>query len=140
MFHRTFAVGLAPAVCLLVSCAPGADSAGSTGIPAEASTEAGAFLLTLSHAPDPPTAGDATLDLTVRTPDQSPVTGATITVTPWMTAHDHGVSEPPVVAEQGDGAYRATWAWSMPGVWELTVAVAAADGTTDQAVFDVEVE
>ncbi len=88
--------------------------------------------------PDPPVAGDvvATLHLSWAD-DGEPVTDAEVHVTPWMTAHGHGIDTPPEVAELGDGQYEADFAFSMPGTWELQVDV---DDGAGQGSVEVEVE
>jgi hypothetical protein len=80
--------------------------------------------------PDPPTAGDvvATLHLSWAD-DGGDVTDADVLVTPWMTAHAHGIDTAPEVTELGDGLYEAAFAFSMPGTWELQVDVDDGAGT-----------
>jgi hypothetical protein len=76
------------------------------------------------------------LDVIVHDQNDKDVAGADIVITPWMPSMNHGVMEKPVVTERGGGSYSAeNVAVSMPGAWELRVAITK-DGLTDTAVFD----
>lgn len=102
-------------------------------------TDAGLYRLSVGQLPDPAVAGDTTL--TVQIADAATderLTGSTLTVTPWMPDHGHGVHEAPVVTEDS-GEYTVTFAYSMPGTWELTFEVDGALGL-DHAVRVVEVQ
>ena len=82
------------------------------------------YELALTPDPDPFVAGAAALEILLLDVEAgAPVAGADVTIEPWMTAHGHGISEPPVVTELGDGLYDATWEFSMPGAWELTFSI-----------------
>jgi hypothetical protein len=64
------------------------------------------------------------------------VTGAEITVTPWMPDMGHGVTVEAVVKEKGGGLYSVEDVGvSMSGRWELRVKVVK-DGIEDRAVFN----
>lgn len=64
------------------------------------------------------------------------IPGATITVTPWMPEHDHGVPEKPVVTDRGGGAYTVeNVLFTMTGRWELAVEARKGD-LFDRATFD----
>ena len=67
----------------------------------------------------------------------SPVDGASLTVTPFMPAHQHGTPVPVQIMPAGmPGRYTLSpvnlW---MPGVWETTIAVTSG-GTSDSAVYE----
>lgn len=64
------------------------------------------------------------------------VTGAKITVTPWMPEMGHGVFEPPVVREKGNGTYIVeNVVLVMGGHWEFRIHIKWGD-TEDNVVFD----
>lgn len=124
-------------ILLLACVSSGADSGALGELLLD--SEAGLYGLTVSMAPDPPIAGDTRLAVGIDdAASGQPVTGADLQVTPWMPAHDHGISEPPEVVEDA-GTYTVTFAYSMPGTWELTFDIDAAAGS-DRAVLTVEVE
>ena len=101
-------------------------------------SDEGIYELVLTHTPDPPVAGDTTLLVELSAADAA-VEGATLSVEPWMPAHDHGISEVPEVTDDGGGLYTATFAYSMAGTWELYFDISADPGV-DTAVATVEVE
>jgi hypothetical protein len=88
-----------------------------------------------SSTPAPPSRGDNTWMIDVLG-GGSPVTGATLTLTPFMPDHRHGTPITPVVTEQLGGQYQATpvnlW---MPGLWEVTIEATPAGGAADSAVY-----
>jgi hypothetical protein len=52
---------------------------------------------------------------------ETPIEGCTLSVTPYMLEHMHGVPTPPVVSELGEGTYQvAQINLIMPGQWDLT--------------------
>lgn len=126
-----------PLVLALIGCAAPEEPA-DTGDGA-VRTDAGLYDLVLTPDPDPPVAGDAALDIAIAVvATGAALEGAAVTVEPWMTDMGHGTPEPPVVEETGGGAYRATWTYSMPGTWDVTVGVdgeAGVDSAT--VVYDV---
>jgi hypothetical protein len=64
-----------------------------------------------------------------------PLLGAELRVTPYMPKHQHGSAEV-VVEELGDGEYELSpIELIMPGVWEIPVNIATADGETSQMTF-----
>lgn len=102
-------------------------------------TDAGLYELMVEMEPDPPTAGDATLTVMVHDADSGDMLmGSTLEVTPMMPQHGHGVADPPLVVEDA-GIYTVTFAYSMPGDWELTFDVSGELGD-DSLVMDVEVQ
>ncbi len=67
------------------------------------------------------------------------VTGATLAVEPWMVSMDHGIQDTPQIDEGNDGHYDVSFAFSMPGSWEVRVDIDAAHGQDDAVVtFDVQ--
>lgn len=121
---------------LLAACVEDEDvDNGPEGLP----TDNGLYLLDLVMNPDPPTAGPAALDIVLSDADGAPVSGATITVVPWMPEHDHGVMGDVLVTDAGQGACAASWDYPMSGTWELTIEVEGAPGS-DGLEVDVDVQ
>lgn len=90
----------------------------------------------VSSDPGPPAKGDNEWVIEVVDGDDQPVSGATITVTPFMPDHGHGTPIDVVVTpDDGDGRYGVgpvnLW---MPGLWEVTVDAQSSAGD-DSAVF-----
>jgi hypothetical protein len=91
----------------------------------------------MSSDPAPPARGDNTwvLQLSTMAAPVTPVTGAAMSVTPFMPDHEHGSGKTVTVTPMTEpGQYRLEpvnlW---MPGLWEITVQVSGA--TSDRAVF-----
>lgn len=115
------------------------DDGDDTGGPASLVTDQGLYELLVSYTPDPPVAGDTTLTVEIHDAASGDLLiGSTLTVTPWMPDHGHGISEAPAVVEDA-GVYTVTFAYSMPGTWELTFEVDGSLGA-DSAMLTVEVE
>ena len=122
-----------PLLCAL-ACSPEEEDSGSERLV----TDAGLYELSVQMSPDPPVTGDATLTVEIQDgATGDPISGATLTVVPWMPDHGHGLAEPPLVVED-QGVYTVTFAYTMPGTWELTFQVDGALGA-DSAVLTVEV-
>lgn len=102
-------------------------------------TDDGLYDLALAPDPDPPVAGDAALEIAIAVvATGAALEGATVTVEPWMTDMGHGTPEPPAVEEIGGGVYRATWTYSMPGTWDVTIQVDGEAGVDSATVaYDV---
>jgi hypothetical protein len=68
----------------------------------------------------------------------APVTGATLTVSPFMPDHQHGPGAytPQIQPQPTPGQYQIsdinTW---MPGYWEITIDAKTPDNVEDSAVF-----
>lgn len=123
---------------LLLGCTAATSPHDSAGAPLVLSTESVAGRYDVSAVFDPfPTVGPQSLALAI-TEHAERVAGATVTVLPWMPAHDHGVSDASDVHE-ADGTYMVTWTWPMAGAWEVTVTVDADEGI-DSVVLGVDVE
>lgn len=86
---------------------------------------AGLDVMIQELAPDPVVSGeDVTASLHVSWADDGEdVTDAVVTLTPWMSAHGHGIDDEVLVEELGDGLFTADFALTMPGTWELRVDV-----------------
>ncbi len=89
-------------------------------------SDQGNFDLTvLSATPDPPDEGDNDWVVRLDTVSGTPVSGGVLVLTPYMPAHDHGISPPDYTGQQttGDaGEYTIpTFDLIMPGVWEFRV-------------------
>jgi len=68
--------------------------------------------------------GVNSVDLIIHNKMDKDVTGAKITVAPWMPSMGHGVMEGPVVNEKGGGLYNVkNVVFSMTGDWELQVEI-----------------
>ncbi|MEM6925998.1 MAG: FixH family protein [Myxococcota bacterium] len=109
------------------------------GNPASVRTAAGAYTLELP----PPSKrfssqGEVDLEFGVSGPSGA-VTGAQVSLEPWMPEMGHGIWNPPVITEIGDGRYRAKWTFSMSGDWELRFEIQGVEGK-GTAVVEVEVE
>ena len=94
----------------------------------------------MSADPAPPARGDNTwvvqLNQMASGVVGNPMDGATLTVTPFMPAHQHGTPVEVVITPAGQpGQYQLSpvnlW---MPSVWETTIS-ATSGSTTDHAVY-----
>jgi hypothetical protein len=98
----------------------------------------GAFAVTFVDAmPAPPTKGENVWTVKISDGSGGPVTGATVTVNPFMPDHGHGSSIVPQVTPMGtDGTYAVSLLdLFMPGIWQVTFDIAPASGPTDTVVF-----
>jgi hypothetical protein len=91
----------------------------------------------LSSDPAPPSRGDNTMVLQLSTiaAPVTPVSGAPMSVTPFMPDHDHGSGKTVKITpltEPGQYQLEPVNMW-MPGLWEVTVEVDGAN--SDRAVF-----
>lgn len=119
-------------VCaLLLACAPASDGTMSFPQAPYATTQTGAYTITLRTSPSqPPPRGEMELLLTVSDGTQQPVDGLSLVVVPWMPAMGHGASIAPTVTPQGAGDYLVTnVVLPMPGTWELRVTGVGTDTT-----------
>ena len=94
----------------------------------------------MSADPAPPARNDNTWVVQINAMQAgvvgSPVDGASLVVTPFMPAHQHGSPKMVVVTPAGQpGWYTLSpvFLW-MPGVWETTISVTSGQ-TTDSAVY-----
>lgn len=96
--------------------------------PTTATTDAGLYALELLASPSPYVAGEAAeLSLSLSHAG-SPLSDATLSLSPFMPDMGHGLSEEPPIEEQGEGEYYASWTFPMSGLWELEIGVDAAFG------------
>ncbi len=76
------------------------------------------------------------IDLIVHDANDTDVKQAEIEFTPWMPEMGHGVFDPPVLTEKGDGLYRVeNVVLVMGGHWEIRINIKK-DGVEDKVVFD----
>lgn len=88
----------------------------------------------VSSDPGPPLRGTNVWELKVLDTANQPVTGATLTVTPFMPEHGHGSQVVPTITADGD-SYKITNLYLfMPGLWKVTIQ-ATNGATTDSAAF-----
>jgi len=83
--------------------------------------------------PAPPSRGDNDFTLQIADGAGAPVTGATLTVVPYMPDHGHGTSVPVVISESttvpGQYDFNPVNLW-MPGLWQVLVTK-----DTEQVIF-----
>lgn len=97
----------------------------------------------MSATPAPPARGDNSwlVQINQTASGAAPLEGATLQVTPFMPAHQHGSPIQPVITAMPDaGQYQLDKVnlW-MPGVWETTIR-ATAGAQTDSAVYKFCIE
>jgi hypothetical protein len=90
----------------------------------------------MSSTPAPPSRGNNTWDIEIIDGAGAPVTGAAVSVKPFMPDHQHGTGVRAKLTESGAGRYQATpvnlW---MPGLWEITVQARPTTGQPDEVVY-----
>jgi hypothetical protein len=80
----------------------------------------GALSVAVWWSPAQPTVGYDAGQLAITDQAGAPVTGATLTVVPWMLAHGHGASVQATITETAPGVYAATpLDFYMSGAWVL---------------------
>lgn len=91
----------------------------------------------MTATPAPPAKGDNTWVIQVSDTANMPIDGATIQVTPFMPEHGHGSSIDVIVTPKGSGGKYTLEPinLSMPGVWEITIDITTATGTSDSLKF-----
>ena len=87
--------------------------------------------------PAPPEKGLNTWTLQLTDGSGNPVSGATMTVTPWMPDHGHGSSiVPQVMPMTSAGTYQVTLLdLFMPGIWQITFDVTPTSGPPETVTF-----
>ena len=97
-------------------------------------SESGATVAITAADPTPPDVGDNSWTLAI-SDASGPVEGLTVTVTPWMPLHGHGLTPADyAAADEGGGAYAvAPFDLIMPGLWEFRVRLG--DAGADEALF-----
>ncbi len=130
-----------------VGCGEG-DAGGNDGADQEvfSVSDSGHFEARMVLRPNPPVVGDNELMLYLGSTESmsccsgESVSGAELTVVPWMPGHGHGSPKTPEVIEEGDGTYLVTnLFYSMPGHWELQIDVVD-EHFADTFVVDLQVE
>lgn len=107
----------------------GGSNQGTPSAAVSQSTAAGTEGLAIDFRsePDPPEAGDNTFEVTVKQPDGSPVTDATVTAVFSMPAMPSmnmpAMRSTTTLAHDASGRYRGTGQLSMEGTWTVTVTV-----------------
>ena len=89
----------------------------------------------LTADPSPPGLQLNTWTFQVIDAQNNPVTGAAVTVQPYMPDHGHGPSVVPVVTASGSTYTVSNIDFFMPGVWRMTFDVTNGN-VKDQAVVD----
>lgn len=106
--------------------------------------DAGLYVFSIVEAaPAPPDKGDNQWTLHVAGAGGSPVEGATVTITPFMPAHNHGTNPATVATSVGSiaGDYVSeAFNLFMGGQWELTVSASAPGTGSDAATFTFCIE
>jgi len=91
-----------------------------------------------SSTPAPPARGNNDWIIQLLDTGGTPISDATVSITPFMPKHGHGSSVPAVITPLGDGRYELNPVnFSMSGVWEVTVDVTLAGGGTDKTLFEI---
>jgi len=94
--------------------------------------------MSLSVAPEPPTVGEVTLVVSLRTADGEPISGASIDVRGDM---NHAGMEAVLADASTDvsGDYRVPFEWTMGGDWFVVVTATLPDGQVVEQQFDYTV-
>lgn len=131
------------AVLALFACHDGEDhehEATTTSTEDGLLTDGGLYRMVLAQDPDPAVSGPTVITLGLREADQGgAVSGAVVSVVPWMPDHGHGIHGEPEVEDLGEGGYEIAFSYTMPGTWELSWTVVAEPGV-DTLVQVVEVQ
>jgi hypothetical protein len=88
----------------------------------------------VSSDPGPPLRGTNTWEVKVLDASGQPVTGATLTVTPYMPEHGHGSQVVPTITADGQQYKVSNLYLFMPGLWQVTIQ-ATNGSVTDSAAF-----
>lgn len=89
----------------------------------------------VASEPGPPTRGTNAWTIKVTDGAGAPMTGASITVAPFMPDHGHPSSTVPTITPQTDGVYSiAQLVLFMPGVWRVTIGVSTGDAGPAETV------
>lgn len=90
----------------------------------------------IESMPGPPQKGDNVWRLQISDGAGTAISGASVTIVPFMPDHKHGTSVKAVVKDQGGGEYSvAPVNLFMPGLWETTINVQTSGGAKDKAIF-----
>ena len=109
---------------------------GNTAESLKKTTDNNKFEVVITPPSEGFTVGTNDLALKISDSKGKGVTGAIISITPWMPGMGHGVMLKPSVKETGSGYYSAgNVGFSMPGQWQLIVTVNKKD-LEDKATFE----
>lgn len=121
---RAFACFLIP---LLVACGCTASNEAQTSATQSASTTSGSVTIEFRNEPDPPKAGDNSVEVTVKGADGAPVTDATVKAVFSMPAMPSmnmpAMRSETTLAHESAGRYRGMGQLSMSGTWNVSVTV-----------------
>ncbi len=122
-----------------MGCIPGPEPDVIPVNPRQLVTHDGLYTLFLEPERAPFHAGD-TSRLTVQVnAEGQPANECALKITPFMPDHNHGISQPPTIEDIDQSAFQASWMFTMPGYWEVTIEVDCADGNdTAKAAYNVE--
>jgi hypothetical protein len=141
--HRPFALLVLLVTACVCACG-GDDAADPSTASVDASspqvvvTESGRFATTLSWSSGVPVKGNNRVELRLTTRDNAPISGATVTLLPWMPAHAHGTSVKPTVVETAPGVFSATSVYLyMAGQWQLRIGISGSIDDSAIATYDV---
>ena len=94
--------------------------------------------------PDPPQAGGNTFEVTVKQPDGSPVTDATVTAVfsmpPMPSMNMPAMRSTAALAHEASGRYRGSGWLAMSGTWNVTVTASRGSEELGSAKFSVVVK
>jgi len=78
--------------------------------------------------------GENIIDVTLTHADATPMTDVSLYVDAFMPAHGHGLRQPPMVHDMGDGHYMIHIDFHMTGHWDMSVALGEGDGAPSFSV------
>ncbi|NOY92676.1 MAG: FixH family protein [Deltaproteobacteria bacterium] len=81
--------------------------------------------------------GENMITITLTRADATPITGLNLQVDAFMPAHGHGLRQPPVASELGEGRYMVHIDFHMTGRWDMSVALGEGE---DAPSFSVPLE
>jgi hypothetical protein len=130
---------------LMLHCGGGDSSPAGTSAPAAAAASAaestGTVSIEFRVQPDPPRAGENRLEVSVRQPDNAPVTDATVTTVFSMPAMPSmnmpAMRSTTTLTHDSSGLYRGAGTLSMAGTWNVAVTVSRGDQELGQKRFSV---
>lgn len=123
-----------PNICLAMQHK--AEATGHSDMSLVKETKNKLFQLTIYTPQDGFKVGINELKLIIKAENGSAVTGANVSIKPWMPSMGHGVLGVPIIKETGAGIYTATnIGFSMSGLWQLMITVSQG-GKSDEAIFE----
>ena len=136
------------AFCLLAcSCGRGDEGPASNPttqsaqVPPSVAGGGQAIAIEFHSRPDPPASGDNAFEVTVKEPDGTPITDATVAVAFSMPAMPSmnmpAMRSDAVLTHAGDGTYRGVGQLAMGGTWNVLVTVTRAEQRIGTSKFSV---